>query len=545
MNCQSIIFCDKQTPPTAQPNTFSSQMIAIVPAEVADEYKKAKGWSDMQINAPYIVDRTTQTTITLCTSDLFSDTNVEFMGKAYSPIDGKVTITGLKPNTEYTMTTSGKYGDLDLAGELTTKTLNIDINIYYSQRTNLTLTIQGSHYAGDATVMEYGLSGYGISNGEGVKEVLVEGLKPGESHIYTYYVMLSDSTTFNCSQTLYTIPVKVSARASANATQGFLAGEIRDVIDATVINYGFTDYPEQTDVHMTGLDPQQTYTQTFYVTTQEGGKIEQKVTFTTDALTITTNQPKVVSAGNAIVAAQTNIADDETNVGFEWRRTDWTDDFASSTGTAYIYNGTMEGYIRNLNTEKLWKYRPYYLSNTGTYYYGEWVGLDPTNTSYFEPTVHTYADINVSGNSVSVKGYALTGTDKVVSQGFKYWKNETGEAKGIGAKKATSVPSNAMTIEASGQVMTATFTGLEYSSTYSYLAFVTTSEGETFYGEEQTFTTEDDPTGIEEIPAEPAEQKPVTIVAQYNMSGMPISSPQKGINILRMSDGTVQKVLVK
>ena len=110
--------------------------------------------------------------------------------------------------------------------------------------------------------------------------------------------------------------------------------------------------------------------------------------------------PKVVFEGNVIVAAETNVDSTEENLGFEWRRTDWTDDFPSNTGIAYLYEGTMEGYIRNLNTDKLWKFRPYYLSDSGTYYYGDWMGLDPTNTSYFEPTVHTYAKIEVEGNIV-------------------------------------------------------------------------------------------------------------------------------------------------
>ena len=57
-----------------------------------------------------------------------------------------------------------------------------------------------------------------------------------------------------------------------------------------------------------------------------------------------------------------------------------------------------------LNTEKLWKYRPYYEASSGKRYYSDWVGLDPTNTSYFEPTVHTYANINVTGNEAQVRG---------------------------------------------------------------------------------------------------------------------------------------------
>ena len=55
----------------------------------------------------------------------------------------------------------------------------------------------------------------------------------------------------------------------------------------------------------------------------------------------------------------------------------------------------MEGYIRNINSNYLWKFRPYYTSNAGNTYYGEWKGLDPSDYSYFEPTVHTYATINV------------------------------------------------------------------------------------------------------------------------------------------------------
>ena len=153
--------------------------------------------------------------------------------------------------------------------------------------------------------------------------------------------------------------------------------------------------------------------------------------FYTSSLTLTTAQPKVISAGNVLVSAETNIDPAETNVGFEWRRTDWTDDFASNTGKGYVNGESMEGKIKNLYTEKLWKYRPYYKSNDGIYYYGDWVGIDPTNTSWFEPTVHTYANFSVDGNTVQLKGYTLSGTDNVTEQGFKYWKSGDAAAKGF------------------------------------------------------------------------------------------------------------------
>ena len=42
--------------------------------------------------------------------------------------------------------------------------------------------------------------------------------------------------------------------------------------------------------------------------------------------------------------------------------------------------------------------------------------------------------------------------------------------------------------------MSVELTGLEPNTTYSYVAFVITTEGETFYGKQLSFTTGDDPT---------------------------------------------------
>ena len=245
---------------------------------------------------------------------------------------------------------------------------------------------------------------------------------------------------------------------------------------------------------ITGLDPDTPYKAEYSVNVLgNSGQIytyTDTMTVKTDSLILNPQQPKVISVGNVIVDAKTNLDDEETNVGFEWRRTDWTDEFASNTGKAYLYDGEMEGYIRNLYAEKLWKFRPYYLSKSGTYHYGEWLGLDPTNTSYFEPTVHTYDKITVDGNTALIKGYALRGTDGITVQGFKYWPIDS-EAKARGAVQLQEedIPEDAMTVTAKGQVMTASLKNLRYSTEYCYVAFVETSENETFYGEMQTFTT--------------------------------------------------------
>lgn len=264
---------------------------------------------------------------------------------------------------------------------------------------------------------------------------------------------------------------------------------------------------------------------------------------TTENLTLETLQPKVISEGNVIVAAKSNLDDEEEKVGFEWRRNDWTDDFDSKTGGAYLYDGQMEGYIRSLNANYLWKFRPYYEANDGTRYYGEWKGLDPSDFSYFDPTVHTYNKIQVNGNVATVKGYAQRGTDNIVSQGFKYWIS-TASVKGEdGAQYAPSVPRDAQTVEASGTVMEAELTALSYETTYHYVAFVTTSEGETFYGEEMSFTTGEDPTGVEEMAMDNGQwTMPAGI---YDLNGRRLARMQRGLNIVRYADGKVRKVMVK
>ena len=315
-------------------------------------------------------------------------------------------------------------------------------------------------------------------------------------------------------------------------------------VDATVIyskfNYTTTVFNKVRALGetVTGLDPETTYGDISLTISLDNLSYTTTSPVATDTLTLTTQQPKVISAGNAVVAATSNLDDEETNVGFEWRRIDWTSDFASNTGAAYLYEGTMEGYIRNLYymEKTLWKYRPYYESNSGNRYYGDWVGIDPTNTNYFEPTVHTYASISVTGNRAEVKGYVMRGTDRVTSQGFMYWKNTSSYSL---RKKAASIPSDAITVEVSGNIMTTALENLDYETEYCYVAFVKTEENETFFGEVQTFSTSVDPDGIEGVKAD----EEVTEIARYDLQGRKIAAPQKGINIIRYSDGKTRKVL--
>ena len=207
----------------------------------------------------------------------------------------------------------------------------------------------------------------------------------------------------------------------------------------------------------------------------------------------------------------------------------------------------IEGTIRNINPDKLWKVRPYYVSSDGVYHYGEWVGLDPTNTSYFEPTIHTYARSEVEGNTAIVKGYALGGSDQLEEQGFKYWEIIPSSSSPKYPQE-TEVPAYAKTVTASGQLMTAELQDLQYEVEYRYVAFVTTADGKTYYGEEQSLKI-DDPTGIQTVEAETPTSSDVKA---YTLTGALIYSGaedkmqlEKGLYIIRYTNGTTKKVVIK
>ncbi|MGN0233304.1 MAG: leucine-rich repeat domain-containing protein [Bacteroidaceae bacterium] len=459
--------------------------------------------------------------------------------------DGMFRVTGLRSETEYTIAVQYQIDDEDkeLTYEFTTKELGVYMKMSEKYQTSIVIdSIFGS-------LGETSLSSCGVSyNGETYeytkgKAIRIDGLKPNTRYLLTFYANYGEeSVTRSLNFTTLGMSPHISIIQQGVTTLS-LEGSYEER-GAHVLETGFVGYGTGNRVSFTGLTPQSTTSITYYVKTIEGGYEEHTASFTTPALELSTLQPKCVSSTCAIVAATTNISDEETSVGFQWRKYDAPESLKSSEGYAAVYNGQLEGYIKNLQPAFYYNVRAFYKASDGTYYYGDWVTFDPSDFSFFEPTVHTYSAENVTENSARIKAYVLAGTDEILQQGFEYW------SSGIVASDKKSAPTVlepsaedlVTTVVSTGQVMTADLTDLLPGTTYCCRAFVKTSAG-TAYGEEQTFTTLGYPTGIDDVDV--AVTGAPEVMGYYDMSGRLLSAPCRGVNIVRYSDGTSRKIFVK
>ena len=365
------------------------------------------------------------------------------------------------------------------------------------------------------------------------------GLKPG-STISSYDLALIINGIYCPIKDLSFTTQSFSAYLSGSATTTSVSaiGTYTDG-DVTIlgegINYGssVTNYDGNNTITVNNLDPNTSYTIYYAVKIQEGGVYTASKSFTTGALTWSNGGFTATSTSSARLSVETNC-DATAGTGFEWKRYDAPESLAPSKAPCPIVDGMLIGSLRNLNPDVYYKCRPYYTSSSGTTYYGEWITFFTGDANvYFEPEVRTFSERSIVNNSVTVKGYALPGTDDISEQGFEYWK--------VPASRATST---VMTVKASGISMTATLADLEYNSTYRYRAYVKTAQG-TFYGAEEEFSTGEDPAGIGYIEVDSnnfdvmLRENPATATAWIKVAGT--SAIEAEYYILTTNGGMVAK----
>ena len=289
-----------------------------------------------------------------------------------------------------------------------------------------------------------------------------------------------------------------------------------------------------------GLKPSTSYTIKISAILKDGKRIDATRSFKTTSLNLEILQPKIPNDSKALASASTNISYRENHAGFQWKKYDAPSSLQPSEGYAYIYEGILQGVLNNLQSNHYYNIRAFYKDNDGNYYYSDWLTFDPSDFSWLDPTVHTYKVENITNNSAQLRGYVLTGSSDIESQGFEYWKSNTpNDIRKVHTNISYS-ETDKQTILSSGQMMIANLSSLQSGTEYIVRTFVATPEG-TFYGEEREFTTD----GTAGIYAIEDKENEILPIAFYNLSGYKSDVPFKGVNIVLMNDGSTRKLVFK
>lgn len=456
-------------------------------------------------------------------------------------LDKENFIKGLQPNTVYIILSKGFE---DYYKEYNTNEYNNNIfatgyakvNCDYSA-TQISITVKSVTADKDESITPKiyikTSNGDKLYNGG---DYTVKGLLPNQQQ----YIVYADYNGYKINAYgLWTTAVSVSASAEASPTTVKLLGSYA-AGGAKIKSFAWYEDGSKTikvadtkDATISGLVPGSTHQFHLTINGQASWTASStKIKVTLPSVKFKMLQPKCVSDSKAIIAAETNISDLESNIGFQWKKYGAPESLDPKEGYAVVRDGVIEGYISNLQSTSYYNVRAFFKDVEGKYYYSDWITFDPSDFSFFEPTVSTYSTEVIGDSHAILRGYVLPGTDDIVRQGFQYWV----DSKTISRADASEI----FTVEAKGQMMTAEINNLKSGCEYIYRAFVETKSGFT-YGEEQSFQTSG-ASGLDDISINNSELK---IVGYYDVFGRRYDKPCRGVNIILYSDGTTKKKYIE
>ena len=306
-------------------------------------------------------------------------------------------------------------------------------------------------------------------------EYTLSNLTPNTIYYYTPWVQYKGKnySPFMGGNYFTTKQIDTNYETVTTPTSVYLAGEY-SAGDAVVTDAYFTFNDEKyKTLYLTGLNPNTSYNYTYTIETISGSQVNNQ-SFITSSLSMVAQPVKMLTNTTVMFEAQTNMIDEETMVGFEWRRYDAPDEMPSTKVYSPVFGGKIAGTLKNLAENVYYKYRPFYTSNSGKSYYGNWVAFLTADAGVvYEPIVYTYNSPAVTQTEATLQGVALRGSDDITEQGFEYWKS--GNA-------------NVTKVTATGERMSKKVSGLQSGSKYIFRAFLTAG-GETHYGNEVEFVT--------------------------------------------------------
>ena len=493
-----------------------------------------------------------ETTLTATITPSVSSQELEWESSDPSVItvDGEGNIFPLKNGTATITAATTDGSELTAECEVTVEVPAI-FEVTATTQTTATITANGTAAVADAQVM-INDEEYNAADGT----VTVVGLAPGETYTATVITTLDDYT-WTEELTVQTKDIEVGAIYVTTPTTISITATY-DAGDATVTRASFSTTEQMDELNATKLVPATVYTYNYYITTDEGGMTAYPIEVSTKPLKFINPDVNVVKSGEAVVKIESNFAkeledsylgDKEApRIQLEWKKLGEVDSDEPHCSEAYLYDGVIQGKITGLEPVQC-EVRPLYEAASGELIYGAWTSFDASVASLYVPTIHTY-NPNVEGNIVELVGLSLSGTEDKLHQGFIFWPQPDFAHFSPKYPGATDVqiPSYAQRVIVDGELMKATLTDLQYELEYHYVAFVETTDGEIFYGEERSLFIPD-PTGLHSAETTAANSGDVRA---YNLNGaLDFTGKQenmnlgKGIYILRYDNGTAKKVAVK
>ena len=427
--------------------------------------------------------------------------------------NGRYVHAGLAPNRAFTYTISAKDSQGENVGSAYSftketaslfKSFTLNSGQTYVASSNIRLNIDPEMEQPDVCRFVYGYSytkSCDLKYSDEVQSIKFTGFWPSTTVTLNYQELKDGKVTYSKEYNITTKDMGLSAEfGKITPTSYTMTGSRNKTYhDAEVVDEGWTlDRKTITQhgstLHVTGCEPESYVNAGYAVMVKNGSETKlyyysPSKSMQLPALTLeTVAEAKATSNTVALICATTNIDDEETNTGFEWRRYDAPDLVPSSKANCPVVDGVMTGALRNLSASTYYKFRPFYKAESGKTWYGEWSAFGTADAYvYFDPTVRTYAAVCHDENSATVSGFIIAGSDDIKEQGFEYWKRDDAYATAKHAT-ATTDDNTHQTVVATGQRMRAVLQNLEPNTTYIVRAYVTTEHGTT-YGEEQIFST--------------------------------------------------------
>lgn len=430
--------------------------------------------------------------------------------------NGRYVHAGLAPDCEFTYTISAKDSQGENVGSAYSftkktaslfKSFTLNSGQTYVESSNIRLNVDPEMEQPDECRFVYGYDGYSYTKScdlkysDEVQSIKFTGFWPSTIVYLNYQELKGGKVTYSKEYHIWMKDMGLSAEFGKITPTTYTMTGSRDMTyhDAEVVDEGWTlDRKTITQhgstLHVTGCEPESYVNAGYAVMVKNGSETHLYYYYPSKsmqlpALTLeTVAEAKATSNTVALICATTNIDDEETNTGFEWRRYDAPDLVPSSKANCSVVDGVMTGALRNLSANTYYKFRPFYKAESGKTWYGEWSAFGTADAYvYFDPTVRTYAVVCHDENSATVSGFIIAGSDDIKEQGFEYWKRDDAYTTAKHTT-ATTDDNTHQTVVATGQRMSAVLQNLEPSTTYIVCAYVTTEHGTT-YGEEQIFST--------------------------------------------------------